>query len=123
MGLRNNFTKETQELFKGNFADWEDGVNDADCLHHILGRVAESPYNSAPLSNFRNHWPEWRTSHNLPPIHSYDVQRKYLLKTKKFLDGINYVPTENDLNFLKKYDRYYKKINTRKEETTQELGF
>ncbi|HNV61379.1 MAG TPA: hypothetical protein PKN54_00380 [Candidatus Cloacimonas acidaminovorans] len=41
-------------------------------------------------------------------IHSFDVRSKYLVKTRKHLELIGYKPNKEDLEFLKKYDRYYK---------------
>jgi len=107
--MKNNFTEETRLLFIDNYLDWEDGMNDVDCLHHIVGRSSNSPYNAAPLSNFRNHWPEYRSSHKLLPLSSKEIKKKYLLKTKRFLDNINYQPTDDDLTFLEKNKEYYEK--------------
>ena len=105
--MNNDFTAKTRELFDlGGYAmDWEDGRNDADCLHHILGRVSNSPYNAAPLNNFRTHQPEGRKG--LEPLSSQSVRSKYLQKTKNFLDSIDYKPTENDLIFLEDNKKYY----------------
>jgi len=108
--MKNDFSDKVRELFiiDGSYSrDWEDGRNDADCLHHILGRVSNSPYNAAPLNNFRNHQPEGRK--NLPSIHSFEVRKKYLLKTKRFLDKIGYKPTKEDLIFLETNKKYYDK--------------
>ena len=105
--MKNNFSEKTRLLFIDNYMDWDDGINDVDCLHHILGRVSCSPYNAAPLSNFRTHWPEWRTSHNKPHIHSFEVRKKFLLKTKKFLDNAGYQPNDDDLAFLETNKQYY----------------
>lgn len=87
---------------------WETGRNNADCLHHILWRVSNSPYNAAPLNNMYDHQPEWRK--NLPSIHSFEERSKYLRKTKEYLDELWYTPTKEDLKFLKTYERYYKGI-------------
>ena len=105
--MKNNFNQKTYDLFDfgGYCRDWEDGGNDADCLHHILGRVSNSPYNAAPLNNFRNHQPEGRK--DLPAIHSLKVEKRYLIKTKFFLDSIGYEPTKKDKEFLEKYNDYY----------------
>ena len=85
--------------------DWEDGTNRGNACHHILGRVSSSPYNLAPLNNDKNHLDSGRKG--LGSISSFEVRRKYLLKTKKYLDSINYKPTEKDLEFLTKYKKYY----------------
>ena len=105
--MKNNFSQETRDLFDfgGYCLDWEDGFNDSDCLHHILGRVSNSPYNAAPLNNKRNHQPEGRK--NLHSIHSFEVRSKYLVKTKKHLDSIGYEPNEKDLEFIKQNKKYY----------------
>lgn len=105
--MKNDFTKKTRELFDfgGYSSDWEDGRNDADCIHHILGRVSSSPYNAAPLNNRRNHQPEGRK--HLPAIHSFPVRSKYLNKTKRYLDSIWYTPDETDLAFLDINKKYY----------------
>ena len=105
--MLNNFSKKTRELFDrgGYMIDFEDGRNDADTLHHILKRVSSSPYNACPLNNRRNHMPEGRIG--LPSIHSFEVRSKYLVKVKKYLDKIGYIPNEEDLKFLKINKKYY----------------
>ena len=105
--MKNNFSKETIELFfSGGWSpSWETGINNSDCLHHILGRVSNSPYNAAPLNNFLDHMPEGRKE--LLPLSSQIVISKYLKKTKKYLDAINYKPNKKDLEFLEKYKKYY----------------
>ena len=105
--MKNDFTQKTRELFDlGGYAqDWEDGKSDADCLHHIMKRISNSPYNAAPLNNFRNHFPEGRKY--LPNIHSHQSRNKYLNKTKRFLDSINYIPNEYDLSFLEMHKKMY----------------
>lgn len=89
----------------GYCKDWEDARNDSDSIHHILGRVSNSPYNAAPLNNARNHQPEGRRFQK--SIHSFEVRSKYLIKTKKYLDSIEYKPDKKDLEFLNTYSGYY----------------
>ena len=105
--LKNPFSEKTRELFDmwGYCYDWEDWRSDADCLHHILTRVSNSPYNACPLNNFRNHQPEWRKW--LSPLSSQEVRSKYLIKTKNYLDSIWYKPNKKDIEFLEKYKQYY----------------
>lgn len=105
--MLNNFSRETVELFDmgGYMKDWEDGMNDANACHHILKRVSNSPYNLAPLNNKRNHLSSGRKG--LRSIHSFEVQCKYLLKTKRYLESISYKPTDKDLEFLNTYKKYY----------------
>ena len=105
--MKNNFPKEVYELFNfgGYCPSWESGLNNADCLHHCLGRCSDSPYNAIPLNNFNEHMAEGRKG--LLPLSSQSVIKKYLKKTKKYLDAIGYKPTSTDIEFLKKYKNYY----------------
>ena len=107
--MKNDFTQKTRDLFdQGGWAeDWEDGHNDADCLHHITGRSSNSPLNAAPLNNIRNHQPEGRSSRNLPAISSFEAVSKYLNKTKDYLENIGYILTAEDLKFLEDNRKYY----------------
>jgi hypothetical protein len=104
--MKNDFSPQTRELFDqgGYMTDWEDGRNDANALHHIAGRVSDSPYNAAPLNNARNHQPEGRK--HLDSIHSHACRKRLLHKTKKYLDEIGYKPTKEDLEFLEKVKIY-----------------
>lgn len=106
--MNNDFSAKTRSLFDmgGWMQSHESGKNWADCLHHILWRVSNSPYNAAPLNNMYDHQPEWRKW--LEAIHSFNVRSKYLKKTKKHLEDIGYEPTEKDIEFLKTYGKYYK---------------
>jgi len=109
--MRNPFPQWVYELFdRGGYSNsWDNnGTNDADCLHHILGRCSNSPYNAAPLNNFRDHMPEGRTMQGLPPVNSEMAKRRYLRKTREYLDSVNYEANEKDLEFLEKYNEYYK---------------
>jgi hypothetical protein len=108
--MKNDFSDKARDLFDlgGYCRDWEDGRNDADCLHHILGRVSNSPYNACPLNNFRNHQPEGRMQQNLPAITSKEAKLHYLIKTKAYLDSLGYKPDKKDLEFLEANKEYYK---------------
>ena len=107
--MKNNFSPKTRELFDmgGYCEDWEDSRNDADCLHHCLGRISSSPLNACPLNNFRNHQPEGRR--DLPPLHSDEVRSKYLQKTLDYLTDIGYELTEEDIKFMEDNSKYYEK--------------
>lgn len=110
--MKNDFSPKTRFLFDmGGYMDsWESGRNDANCLHHILKRCSCSAYNVAPLNNWREHMPEGRK--NLPAIHSKEVQKKYLIRTKKFLESIGYKPNQEDLDFLERNKEYYENQNS-----------
>ena len=102
MKLRNGFTELTRELFwQQNYCyicgRSDNGTQD----HHICGRVSYSPYNLAkvcPGCHDRNHTQSPFTE---------DEKRKFLQKTKKLLDEMDYVPNEKDLKFLEDNKKYY----------------
>lgn len=88
--------------------DIETGQNNADCLHHIMGRgrkgqtFHQSIYNSCPLNNERH-------INN----HSYYKNNRELLKTVRYIiecateDGL-YKNTKKDNEFLEHYKKIYK---------------
>ena len=99
-GLKNNFTEETKELFTWNEECWVCPENGWDCLHHILGRVSNSPLNAAPIHNFKCHIGNGKLAR-------FEVKKKLLKKTFKYLMTKEYVLTEKDKKFKKKNERYY----------------
>lgn len=111
------FSQKTRELFDqgGYMVSWESGRNDANCLHHILTRVSNSPYNACPLNNQREHAPEWRKG--LPALSAYSVRRKYLLSTKRYLESIGYKPTTHDLKFIENNIKYYEQEPGKEDES------
>ena len=52
--MRNNFTQKTRELFI-DVPCCICGGFQANALHHIMGRISNSPYNAAPIHNQRCH--------------------------------------------------------------------
>ncbi len=100
MILRNNFTKETRVLFNQNTKCWFCGKNHNDCLHHIMGRVSSSPLNACPLSNFDCHIGNGRLA-------TIKVRCKLLNKTLRYLISIDYSLTEEDIDFITKYQNIY----------------
>jgi len=105
--MQNEFTSETRKLFDngGWMMSWETGMNNANCLHHIMGRISDSPYNAAPLNNKNDHQPEGRKG--LPPLSSQIVRSKYLKKTMRHLNNLDYKPNDKDKAFLEKHKEYY----------------
>jgi len=93
IGLLNPFSEKTRELFIWNYTCWETGLSLPLELHHIYGRISNSPLNAAPLS---------REAHERGDIHSRSKRTKYLNKTIKFLDAQGYKLTKKDKEFLKK---------------------
>ena len=108
--MKNEFSKNTKELFDrwGYMMDFEDWRNDANVLHHILGRYSNTPYNAVSLNNNRNHMPEGRKWKD--HINSDKVKKKYLLSVMSYLESIWYVPTDKDREFMGKNKKYYKWI-------------
>lgn len=105
--MKNNFPQKVYDLFDfgGYCPSWETGLSNVDCLHHILGRVSDSPYNACPLNNFLDHMPEGRK--DLPSLSSFEVKKTYLRKTKKYLYASGYIPNQKDKEFLAKHTKYY----------------
>lgn len=99
--MKNNFTKETYQLFEDKHECWYCGMNTIDCLHHIIGRSSNSPYNAAPMCNHKCHLP------NHGRIRKDFKVMEYLVKTKKYLESIGYKPTNSDYVFLEKYTKFY----------------
>ena len=64
-------------------------------LHHILGRVSGCAFNSCLLC---------KQCHN-SIVHNIDEHRRLFVQTLRFLHSINYKPTEEDIQFVAKYDR------------------
>lgn len=100
--LKNNFSEETRELFVWNYECWISGKNNADCLHHILGRVSNSPLNACPLNNFETHIGNGTLS-------QFEVRKKLLKKTYDYLMANEYVLTKEDKKFIKDNKIYYSK--------------
>jgi len=100
MKSKNDFTEETRELFFWNKECWWCKKSHANCLHHILGRVSNSPLNVAPISNFDCHIGNGKLS-------QYKVRKKFLKKTLEYLLKSEYVLTKKDKEFESKYSRYY----------------
>ena len=98
--MRNNFTEETRELFFWNNDCWWCGQSHANCLHHILNRVSNSPLNAAPVSNFECHIGNGKLS-------LFESKKKLLQKTLNFLLDSGYRLTEEDNQFKEKYKKYY----------------
>lgn len=120
--LKNDFPEKVRQLFNlwGYCYSFESGRNDADCLHHILGRVSNSPYNACPLHNWREHMPEWRQTMWLIDIHDFSVRSKYLRAVKEFLDMQWYEPNEEDIKFLEENKKYYEEPKTKTEKEAEE---
>ena len=99
--MKNNFSEETRELFIWNKECFWCGMNHWNCLHHIMGRVSDSPLNAAPLNNFDCHIGNGKLS-------LFENRSKFLEKTLCYLERSGYTQTKKDKAFKKKYARYYK---------------
>lgn len=99
--LKNAFSEETRELFIWNKECWWCKANHWDCLHHILGRISDSPLNVAPLNNFVCHIGNGKLS-------QFDIKKKLLNKTLDYLLESGYSLTKKDKEFKKEHHIYYK---------------
>jgi len=102
MQLKNNFTERTRELFDFCYECWVCGKNHWNCLHHILGRVSNSPLNAAPVNNLDCH---------IGKGFNFEDNKRLLQKTYKYLIRVGYRLTDKDRAFMKKYAQYYKNGN------------
>lgn len=107
MRLRNPFADASRELFRDAAGCFKCGESGHDALHHIRGRVSDSPFNAAPLHNQRCHIGQG-------DIHTEPVERRYLAKTSRYLASVGYEATEADRAFLRANARLY---------DAQELGY
>ena len=105
--MTNDFTQETRELFIWNTLCWYCKRNHANCLHHILGRISNSPLNSAPLNNFECHI-------NNGKLATDKLRSEMLVKTLMFLKTIDYQFTPEDIEFIEKHEYLYKFSDTSK---------
>jgi hypothetical protein len=97
--MRNNFSEETRGLFIDCYKCWICGKNTADALHHILGRVSDSPLNAAPVCNF--------TCHINRPMHTEQTRQDLIKKTFFYLIKKGYALTKKDKEFILKNFKYY----------------
>lgn len=98
--MRNNFSEETRELFFWTNICWWCDRSHANCLHHILGRLSDSPLNAAPINNFECHIGNGKLS-------LFDTKKNLLNKTLDFLLESNYTLTKEDKQFKKRHSKYY----------------
>lgn len=91
MHLRNPFPIEVRVLYLYSYECWKCGRNQNLELHHILGRVSSSAFNSAPLChNCHEHI-----------LHTKEERRFLFEKTVAFLVKEGYEPTKEDWDFIR----------------------
>lgn len=103
MQLQNPFSDETRTLFIWNYECFWCGQNGWDALHHIRGRVSDSPLNACPIHNQRCHINNGRLA-------TFEVRKKLLAKTYEYLLKNGYALTTKDRLFISTNKRYYKDI-------------
>lgn len=118
--MKNNFTEETRSLFFFETSCWNKncevrniktnierlGSNRDLELHHILGRVSNSPLNAMVVC---------RKCHDIfhNKCHPTDKEKsEQLIYTLKWLLKNNYDLKEEDIQFYHKYKKYYKNERT-----------
>lgn len=94
MNLRNPFTLETRKLYIGIWYCWECGGNGTNNggleLHHIMGRISSSAFNSALLCH----------GCHSKMCHSQEEEQRLFRKTLIFLFDMKYVLNDNDISFI-----------------------
>lgn len=97
MRLNFNFPVSVRKLYLGHWACFLCGRNGSGVggleIHHILGRVSDSAFNSSCLC---------RRCHE-KICHNRDEHRRIFLATYRFLRGIKYQPNDGDWAFLERH--------------------
>ena len=105
MKLKNPFSEETKELFIWNTKCFYCGKNHANCFHHTLGRVSNSPLNCCPISNFNCHIGNSQLTH-------FETIKRLLHQTLTYLLQNGYQLTKEDREFMRKHKEYYQDFKT-----------
>lgn len=100
MHLQNPFSDDTRNLFIWKYDCDVCGKNGWNALHHVLGRESNSPLNASTVHNQVCHIGNGSLS-------TFDVRKKLLKKTLKFLIDNNYNLTAEDVEFINKNMKYY----------------
>ena len=95
-----NYQLLTDLFLFGRHKCWKCLKPHADCFHHILKRVSNSPLNAAPLNNWECHLYD-------PDIHTEETRIKYLKMTYEFLIDERYKLKKEDIKFIFSYKEYY----------------
>lgn len=104
MKLQNNFSEENRALFIWNYNCFWCGRSGCDALHHILGRISDSPLNACPIHNQICHIGNGDLS-------TFEVKKNLLQKTLKYLLKNEYILTAKDKKFKEENRKYYKNMN------------
>lgn len=100
MKIKNEFTQETRLLFFYNQNCFWCGRYGWTALHHILGRISNSPLNASPIHN--------EGCHIGNGLLEKDISRaKLLLKTWDYLRSEGYALTKEDKEFVKDNKELY----------------
>lgn len=109
MHLKNNFPEYSWAIFVEAWRCWYCEMNTADCLHHIMGRggpgstCESSMLNAAPMCNQKCHLK------NHGKISTDEYRKIFIQKTFDFLNSQEHKITETDLEFIKKYEEYFRR--------------
>jgi len=99
--MKNNFSEETRALFIFRYDCDICGSNKNLELHHIKGRVSDSPCNASLLCHNCHY-----KHHNKKPF-TEEQKKQMLQKTFKWLCKIDYKFTRKDGEFFLKHKKYY----------------
>lgn len=98
MQLKNPFSNETRNLYLYRYDCDKCGSNQMLELHHICGRVSNSPLNASLVCH------DCHSHLN----HNEEEEKRHFNTNLAFLLKIRYKPTENDIQFLKNNSRLLK---------------
>lgn len=95
MKLKNNFSIDTRVLFMDHWWCMVCSRNSMPSLHHIAGRISDSPLNAIVLCD------ECHSKCN----HNEDEEKKHFKITYNFLKQNGYNTTTKDKEFVRNYPR------------------
>lgn len=102
MKLKNPFSDSTRYLFfETRYECWLCGSNDSCELHHIAGRISDSPLNGSVLCHH---------CHS-QVTHSEEEEKDLFAKNLRYLMKNKYEINEKDMSFISSYKRLFEVIH------------
>jgi hypothetical protein len=107
MKLANRFSEKVKQYWIGTYTCMECGQNHCSELHHILSPSSMDYIKGEHNKSILNSCPIGTECHIHCCLHTFEKQKKLLLKVKSILDSQGYRYNEIDREFIKKYNKYY----------------
>lgn len=110
-GLKHPFSEQTRSLYMYHWWCMDCGSNVEPSLHHIAGRISDSPLNGIILCG----------PCHAKVGHTKEEEQKYFGITLRFHVADGYTITERDLEFINSYPRLKELIWQQKPQLEKEL--